>query len=388
MPGTQALREELSTSRQTNIGSLEINSPPLSSSTGTARFPKLKRSRSSQGLSKTAPLSRTPKRIKPSNSTSRNWTQSAERVAPTSLPNSIVNDRTMIANSTLIRSRSPLSPSTDHSVRNQRNGMNPQVRNGNSPQLILDGQNQMKTCPMDPFLSVVSVPSKNLTSTVKISPAANTSSDPLGMPLPGFPPLNGNASLEEKSLTSTTSSHLSTALQLMKRGRLALETQKSVLESLMRNVALAQPTNGFQRGTSPLVHLPSLSPTVLTNCVPMETTLTANSLPRCLNPTPELSYSTSPSATSFKEDKPSSSLTTNVSLPYTRPSSCPTESKSPPKKVFPINQLLPMHPEARRISVNRFNSSNGCPSTQSDCRYHHICKLCKKPGHGKEQCPK
>jgi len=37
---------------------------------------------------------------------------------------------------------------------------------------------------------------------------------------------------------------------------------------------------------------------------------------------------------------------------------------------------------------NRFNSSNGCPSTQSDCRYHHICKLCKKPGHGKEQCPK
>ena len=171
-PGTQALREELSTSRQTNIGSLEINSPPLSSSTGTTRFPKLKRSRSSQGLSKTAPLSQTPKRIKPSNSTSRNWTQSAERVAPTSSPNSIVNDRTMIANSTLIRSRSPLSPSMDHSMRNQRNGTNPQVRNGNSPRLILDGQNQMKTRPMDPFLSVVSVPSKNLTSTVKISPAA------------------------------------------------------------------------------------------------------------------------------------------------------------------------------------------------------------------------
>ena len=231
-PGVQALREELSTSRKTNINSLGINSPPLSSSTGTVRFPKLKRSHSSQDLSKTAPLSWTPKRIKPSNSTLKNWTQSAERVAPTLSPNSIVNDHSMIANSTLIRSRSLLSPSTDHSVRNQKNGTNPQVRNGSSLRLTLGGQNQTKTRPTDPFLSVVSVPSRNSSSTVKISPAANTLSDPLGTPLPGSPPLNGNTSLEEKSSTSTTSSHLSTTLQLMKRGRLALETQKSVLESL------------------------------------------------------------------------------------------------------------------------------------------------------------
>jgi hypothetical protein len=35
---------------------------------------------------------------------------------------------------------------------------------------------------------------------------------------------------------------------------------------------------------------------------------------------------------------------------------------------------------------NRFNNSNGCKSSESDCRYRHICKNCKKGGHGKEQC--
>ena len=37
---------------------------------------------------------------------------------------------------------------------------------------------------------------------------------------------------------------------------------------------------------------------------------------------------------------------------------------------------------------NHFNTSFGCPSTDSDCRYCHICKGCKKGGHGKDQCPK
>ena len=34
---------------------------------------------------------------------------------------------------------------------------------------------------------------------------------------------------------------------------------------------------------------------------------------------------------------------------------------------------------------NRFNAASGCPSSDSDCRYRHICKTCKKAGHGKEQ---
>jgi hypothetical protein len=37
---------------------------------------------------------------------------------------------------------------------------------------------------------------------------------------------------------------------------------------------------------------------------------------------------------------------------------------------------------------NRFNTFTGCPSSDSDCKYRHICKNCKKGGHGKEQCPK
>ena len=37
---------------------------------------------------------------------------------------------------------------------------------------------------------------------------------------------------------------------------------------------------------------------------------------------------------------------------------------------------------------NRFNTSNGCPSSDAVCKYRHICKNCKKGGHGKEQCPK
>ena len=36
---------------------------------------------------------------------------------------------------------------------------------------------------------------------------------------------------------------------------------------------------------------------------------------------------------------------------------------------------------------NRFNGINGCPSSDADCRYRHICKKCKKAGHGREQCP-
>jgi hypothetical protein len=35
---------------------------------------------------------------------------------------------------------------------------------------------------------------------------------------------------------------------------------------------------------------------------------------------------------------------------------------------------------------NRFNSTNGCKFSDSDCKYRHACKNCKKSGHGKEQC--
>jgi hypothetical protein len=34
---------------------------------------------------------------------------------------------------------------------------------------------------------------------------------------------------------------------------------------------------------------------------------------------------------------------------------------------------------------NRFNTLSGCPSSDFNCRYRHVCKICKKSGHGKEQ---
>jgi hypothetical protein len=48
---------------------------------------------------------------------------------------------------------------------------------------------------------------------------------------------------------------------------------------------------------------------------------------------------------------------------------------------------LPRASGSKTDICNRFNAS-GCPSSDSDCRYRHICKVCKKGGHGKEQCQK
>jgi len=56
-----------------------------------------------------------------------------------------------------------------------------------------------------------------------------------------------------------------------------------------------------------------------------------------------------------------------------------------------VSARRPAAPRAsgsRTDICNRYNSPNGCPSTDSDCRYKHICKSCKKVGHGKDQCPK
>ena len=40
-----------------------------------------------------------------------------------------------------------------------------------------------------------------------------------------------------------------------------------------------------------------------------------------------------------------------------------------------------------RVDIcHRFNGPNGCSSTAEKCRYKHICKKCKKRGHGKVDC--
>jgi hypothetical protein len=50
--------------------------------------------------------------------------------------------------------------------------------------------------------------------------------------------------------------------------------------------------------------------------------------------------------------------------------------------------IQPRASGSRSDVCNRFNTSNGCPSSESECKYRHICKKCKKGGHGRDQCPK
>ena len=50
--------------------------------------------------------------------------------------------------------------------------------------------------------------------------------------------------------------------------------------------------------------------------------------------------------------------------------------------------IQPRASRSRMDICNRFNTSNGCPSSNTNCKYRHICKNCKKGGHGKDQCPK
>ena len=50
--------------------------------------------------------------------------------------------------------------------------------------------------------------------------------------------------------------------------------------------------------------------------------------------------------------------------------------------------IQPCASGSRTDICNRFNTSNGCPSSDANCKYRHICKNCKKGGHGKDQCPK
>jgi len=49
---------------------------------------------------------------------------------------------------------------------------------------------------------------------------------------------------------------------------------------------------------------------------------------------------------------------------------------------------LPRASGSKPDICNRFNTPSGCPSSDSECRYRHICKSCRKGGHGKDQCQK
>ena len=210
--------------------------------------------------------------------------------------------------------------------KNQTMSTKPLVRNPRSKSPTWDGMIQMNLPS-----TVTTLSTKKLVdfseSTTKTSPEPNSSSELLDARPKESPLLNGSEYLEEKSSTSTTSSRLCTVLQLLKRERHALVTQKSALESLMQKGVLALPPNGLPLGTSLLGQLLSLSLTAQKNYASMGTLLAPNSREKSQVLTPELSSSISPSETLSKEDINTFSPTVPSTFDSIQQSLCPTESK-------------------------------------------------------------
>ena len=212
--------------------------------------------------------------------------------------------------------------------KNQTMSMKPLIRNPRSKSPTWDGMIQMNLPSTATTLSTKKLVDFS-ESTTKTSPEPNSSSELLDAHPKESPLLNGSEYLEEKSSTSTstTSSCLCTVLQLLKRERHVLATQKSALESLMQKGVLALPPNGLPLGTSPLGQLLSLSLTAQKNYASMGTLLAPNSQEKSQVLTPELSSSISPFETLSKEDINTFSPTVPSTFGSIQQSLCPTESK-------------------------------------------------------------
>jgi hypothetical protein len=209
----------------------------------------------------------------------------------------------------------------------------------------------LTTPPLSPRMKAAERPANASRSTTRTSPAPNSLQSSTGMLLPVSLPLNGSVSSEEKPSTSTTSSLLSTGLQLMKRGRLALETQRSALEYLTRKGVLVPPPNGPLLGIWPPEQSLSLSPTVPKS---YETTAIL-SRPSSLANSPAhirgSSCSTSPSGTSCKAGKSLSSPidpSTSDSIPL---SLCQTELHPVLPRALTDDRANHARPEANQMCV-------------------------------------
>jgi len=301
--------------------SLSGSLSPSSPSAETDKLPKWPLSAVLSRSSSVSPFPN-PKRKKLSSSTPRSLTPSDTVGSPSFLPDQERNamstmqpaDTTTHQWSTILlmdqREQIPTTP-TDRG-----RGINLPLPTslGSNPMVNLSSHCQ----------PAASKPASALQPTTKTFQGANSRSGSPPRPLAGFLSPSGREFSVEKPLTLTTSSPLSTALQLMKRERLALETRRSALESLRRSGRLAQPLTGHQLGDSlpRWLFLPShiaprnSTPTVILSMV--------NSKPNSSTHTPVSSCSTLPFATSSREANLASSPTTKPSRSFIRPSSCQT----------------------------------------------------------------
>ena len=212
-----------------SVRSLSGSLSPSSPSAETDRLPKQPLSAVLSRSSSDSPFLNL-KRKKLSSSTPRSLTPSDTVGSPSSLPDQERNassmtqlaDTTVHQLSTILlmvqREQTPTTPM------DQGRGLNlpPPTSLGSSPTVNLSLHCQ----------PAASKPASALQPTTKIFQGANSRSGSPPRPHVGFLSPSGRECSEEKPSTSTTSSPLSTALQLMKRERLALETRRSALESL------------------------------------------------------------------------------------------------------------------------------------------------------------
>jgi hypothetical protein len=332
----------------------ERNSLQLSHNTETLSYPNRELSPSLVPLSTTIPPSRKPKRKQQSICIARKSTPFTSTELLTALspdpkrrklsmipsPTSSINSR---KGSDITDLPPEKTPTTVTNILGRR-------KKSRSPSYHPDGSTLTIPSPTQ-TIPVISQPVNDLRSTTKIFPVLDFSSDSRNALQPESLALNGIASSEEKSSTLTISSPHSTVLQLMKRERRALETQKSALESLMQKGALVPLLNGLQHGTSPLKLLSSHFPTVLKNLA-ITGVSSPVSLPlRSLDLTPELSSSTSPFVTSSKEDNVLCSQIDPCTSVSIRPSLCRTESSQIPPQALIVNQDNHARAEAKRTSV-------------------------------------
>ena len=321
-------------------------------STETDKSLKRRHSRASSPSS-SGSRSPSPKRTRLSSFTLRSSSPSVETMSPT--PHGWLEvDRSLTPLNDSITPQTPKTPSTD-------------LKQG-TPTIPMDlGRSGSLPLPTSPGMSPITVrflrcppvafkPANASELTSRISRDAGTrSKSPLAPPATSLLP-SGNEFLEAKPSTWTTSCPLSTALQLMKRERLALEMRESALASLTRNGVSVPPLTGPLLGG--LLQRPYVSPflTVLQNSTPTATILRANSQPKSLHLTPESLCSTSPCGTWSKEASLVSSPTTTLSRDSILPSSCRTEPNLPPNGTPTIGDRI-SHPV--RVEVNPRASVTG-----------------------------
>jgi len=137
------------------------------------------------------------------------------------------------------------------------------------------------------------------------------------------PPPNGIKFSVENPSTSIISCRRSTILSLMKRERLALETQRSAVQWMNQNDAFRQRRTGLQPGDSHLQQSPSSFLTALTSFQNTAITSSTGSTPKTHPTIPESSSMTDPSGLSSKVAKTCFSPTSNSSTIFSTPLSCP-----------------------------------------------------------------